>query len=68
MKLKCIVYDTQNRKPMETTPRAVFCDENGIIRRIQANNGLNYTEFHIWDDTIPCKFNNYKPDVADAPV
>lgn len=60
MILKAIVYDTQNREPMETTVRCIFCDESGKPNRIQAHNGLNYNQFHIWDDTEPSKWNGYK--------
>jgi hypothetical protein len=60
MKFKAIVYDTQNREPMETTVRCIFCNENGTPIRLQAHNGMNYNEFHIWNDNEPCKYNNYK--------
>ena len=60
MNFKAIVYDTQSGKPMETTVRCIFCDKNGKPVRVQAHNGINYSEFRIWNDNEPCKENNYK--------
>ena len=60
MNFKAIVYNTQNGKPMETTVRCIFCDKNGKPVRVQAHNGINYNEFHIWDNSQPSKWSDHK--------
>lgn len=60
MNFKAIVFDTQNKEPMETTVRCIFCDKSGQPQRVTAHNGMQYREFRLWDDLEPCKENNYK--------
>lgn len=61
MKVKAIVYDTSNGEPLEIIPRFVMLKGNGYPKHLVAQNGMRYKEFHLWDDTNPCKYNDFEP-------
>ena len=51
-----------NGEQWEFIPRWVGMDKNGVPDRICAPNGMQYREFRIWDDSKPCKDNNFKTE------
>jgi hypothetical protein len=61
MKIKAIVYDTNGGEPREITPRFVMLKDNGQPKNLVGPNGMRYREFHVWDDTKPCKYNDFEP-------
>lgn len=60
MILKAFVYDTNDGKPREITVNQIMCREGQPYAVFSSDSKMRYEEFHIWDDTKPCKWNDYK--------
>jgi len=60
MILKAFVYDTTDREPREITVNQIMCKEGKPYAIFSSDSKMRYEKFHIWDDTKPCKWNDYK--------
>ena len=62
MKLKAMVYDTVDEKPREITVNQIMCKDGQPYAIFSEDSKMRYEEFHLWDDTESCKWNNYNPN------
>lgn len=60
MKIKAFVYDTVGGEPREIEVDQVLCNEGQPYAVFSSDSKTRYEEFHLWDDTKPCKYNDFK--------
>lgn len=65
MTFKATVYDTTNGDPREITPDQILLKDGKPDAIFSSDSQMRYHEFHLWDDTKPCKYNDFKPNTEE---